>query len=164
MTLLRRIRRTLARSRIWAESGTAVIEFAVVVPVLLLIVFGILDFGRAMNYRNSATQLANEAARAAAVNRDPATGNPPTCASLKNYVKTQASTPEFQTMLNNGTLTIGLPDGPAVGGRVKTTVQVTFPWLPFIKNKALGGSPNLAINGQATMRLEQAAGFPQGSC
>src|SRR5438105_2786343 len=50
------------------ERGTAVVEFALVVTPILLIVFGILDFGRALNYYNDMTQLAGQAARAAAVN------------------------------------------------------------------------------------------------
>jgi len=91
------------------ERATAVVEMALVLPILLLLSLGILDFGRAMNYKNDATQLANVAARYAAVNRNPS--NPlttlPDCATLKTWLETQADTPEMQTMLNNGTLTIG---------------------------------------------------------
>jgi Flp pilus assembly protein TadG len=148
-----------------SERGAAVVEMAVVTPLLLLMVFGILDFGRAMNYRNAATQLANEAARFASVNRDPLSASPPSCSSLKSYLETQADTPEFSTMLNNGSLAIAFPDGTSnVGDPVKMTVNVDFSWLPFTSNKGLGGSPGLTINGQATMRLEQPPGFSAGSC
>ena len=51
------------------EAGTAVVEFALIVPLLLLIVFGILDFGRALNYLNDSTQLARAGARWAIVNK-----------------------------------------------------------------------------------------------
>jgi Flp pilus assembly protein TadG len=50
------------------QRGTAVVEFALIAIPLCLIVFGILDFGRALNYYNDVTQLAGEGARAAAVN------------------------------------------------------------------------------------------------
>jgi Flp pilus assembly protein TadG len=50
------------------QRGTAVVEFALVAIPLCLIVFGILDFGRALNYYNDVTQLAGAGARAAAVN------------------------------------------------------------------------------------------------
>lgn len=143
------------------EAGTAVVEFAVILPLFLLLVFGIVDFGRAMNYKNSATQLANMAARYASVNRDP-TGGPPSCGSIKSYLLTQAHTGELATMLGNGTLTIGLPDGKTVGGRVSVTVHLDFSWLPYIK-QAAGGSA-IGINGLATMRLEQPPTFSAGSC
>ena len=51
------------------EDGTAVVEFALIVPLLLLIVFGILDFGRALNYLNDSTQLARAGARWAVVDK-----------------------------------------------------------------------------------------------
>jgi Flp pilus assembly protein TadG len=62
----RRLRR-LARS----ERGTAVVEFALIAPLLFLLIFGIVDFGRALDYYNQLTQLAGQGARAAAVNRNP---------------------------------------------------------------------------------------------
>jgi Flp pilus assembly protein TadG len=57
--------------RFWRdEHGTAVVEFAIVALPLCLIIFGILDFGRALNYFNDVTQLAGQGARAAAVNQN----------------------------------------------------------------------------------------------
>lgn len=51
-----------------SDRGTAVVEFAIIALPLCLILFGILDFGRALNYYNDVTQLAGQGARAAAVN------------------------------------------------------------------------------------------------
>jgi Flp pilus assembly protein TadG len=62
----RRLIQLLRRS----ERGTAVVEFAIVALPLFLIIFGILDFGRALNYYNDMTQLAGQGARAAAVNQN----------------------------------------------------------------------------------------------
>ena len=53
------------------ESGTALVEFAFVLPLLLVLVLGIADFGRAFNYWIDSTHLANVAARYAAVNKNP---------------------------------------------------------------------------------------------
>ena len=44
-------------------------EFALLLPVLLLIVFGIIDFGRALNAQETLTQAAREGARLAALNQ-----------------------------------------------------------------------------------------------
>ena len=50
------------------QEGVALIEFALVLPLLLLLVLGVIDFGKAFNYKNDETHLANQAARYAAVN------------------------------------------------------------------------------------------------
>src|SRR5258708_19148189 len=58
------------------QDGQAVAELALVLPVLLLVVLAIVDFGRFMNYWNDENHVANLGARAAAVGSWPAcTGN-----------------------------------------------------------------------------------------
>lgn len=49
------------------DRGAAAVEFALVVPVLLMLVFGIVNFGQFLSVRQAATQAAAEGARAAAV-------------------------------------------------------------------------------------------------
>jgi len=49
------------------ERGAAAVEFALLLPVLLLLVFGIIDFGRALNAQITLTQAAREGARLAAL-------------------------------------------------------------------------------------------------
>lgn len=49
------------------DRGAAAVEFALLAPVLLLIVFGIIDFGRALNAQITLTQAAREGARLAAL-------------------------------------------------------------------------------------------------
>ena len=41
------------------EAGVALVEFALVLPLLLVILFGMLDFGKAFNYWIDTTHLAN---------------------------------------------------------------------------------------------------------
>ncbi|KLU11142.1 TadE/TadG family type IV pilus assembly protein [Kocuria sp. SM24M-10] len=52
------------------ERGAVAVEFAFVVPVLLLILFGIMEFGRAYNTQISLTHAARETARHMAVTGD----------------------------------------------------------------------------------------------
>jgi Flp pilus assembly protein TadG len=52
------------------QSGNAIIEFAMVLPMLLLVVFGITEFGRALMTTNVLTAAAREGARVAAVGGD----------------------------------------------------------------------------------------------
>jgi Flp pilus assembly protein TadG len=56
------------RSRMWREErGAAAAEFGLILPVLLLILFGIIEFGRMWNVRQTLTDAAREGARVAAV-------------------------------------------------------------------------------------------------
>ena len=45
------------------------VEFAILLPVLLLLLFGIIDFGRALNAQITITQAAREGARLDALNQ-----------------------------------------------------------------------------------------------
>jgi Flp pilus assembly protein TadG len=49
------------------DRGAAAVEFALVLPLLLLLVFGIIDFGRALNAQLTLTQAAREGVRLAAL-------------------------------------------------------------------------------------------------
>ena len=54
------------------DQGSAAVEFALVLPVLLLIIFAIIDFGRMLNARIVLSQAAHEGARAVEITSDPA--------------------------------------------------------------------------------------------
>ncbi len=57
----------------WAtgEGGAAMVEVAIVLPVLLLLVFGIIDFGRLYNTQVTLTHAAREGVRDYAIFQDP---------------------------------------------------------------------------------------------
>ncbi len=61
-----------SRSRSGGDQGSAAVEFVLVLPVLLLILFAIVDFGRLLNAKIVLSQAAHEGARAAAVADDSA--------------------------------------------------------------------------------------------
>src|SRR4051794_27742312 len=80
------------------ERGVALVEFALVLPLILLLLFGMIDFGKAFNYWNDETHLANEAARYAVVNRNPFP-QPPGFAGtwdLEHAIKEDADTGELK--------------------------------------------------------------------
>jgi Flp pilus assembly protein TadG len=54
--------------RLQGDKGAAMVEFAIVLPVLLLILLGIIEFGRAWNAQESIQAAAREGARELAVN------------------------------------------------------------------------------------------------
>jgi Flp pilus assembly protein TadG len=135
------------------ESGAALVEFALVLPLLLVILLGMLDFGKGFNYWIDETHLANEGARWAAVNKNPGSG------TLAQYIQGQADTKE---LLNGGTaqvpsparVCISFPNGTQnAGDPVKVTVSTTYYWLGFLRSRL--GVASTTISGESTMRLEQ---------
>ena len=56
-----------ALGRRFGDRGAAAVEFALIVPVLCLLVFGIISYGLMLTVRQAVSQAANEGARAAAV-------------------------------------------------------------------------------------------------
>jgi Flp pilus assembly protein TadG len=46
-----------------SDRGAAAVEFALLLPLLMLLIFGIIDFGRALNAQITITQAAREGAR-----------------------------------------------------------------------------------------------------
>lgn len=55
------------RSRRRDEKGAAAVEFALVMPILMILIFGIVDFGLAINQYATASNAAREGVRAAAL-------------------------------------------------------------------------------------------------
>jgi Flp pilus assembly protein TadG len=143
----------LARIGAREQSGQALVEFVLVLPLLLLVLCGIAEFGLALNGANDETHLASEVARYAAVNQNPATGGQ----SLAEWAKSQADTNFLQS---KGQVCISFPKGTAnVGDPVQVTVEAPMHWLPILK---LG--PETTIHGSATMRLEAAPSVYSAGC
>jgi hypothetical protein len=152
------------------EHGQAVAELALALPVLLLVVLAIVDFGRFMNYWNDENHVANLGARAAAVGSWPScSGNPdfpPPQASLEAYIDCEvgldSTNLEKGSSSANGVKSPGVcisiaAPGAAVGSiasigmPVTVTVKSTYNFLPWLGHAGINGD----IAGTATMRLEQ---------
>ena len=149
------------------------VEFALILPILLTLVLGMLDFGKAFNYWIQQTHLANEAARFAVVSRNPCADSSPTppaseCpsgagTSLGAYVKEQI--PSNMQQLRDG-ITIQVSGGAVVGDPLTVAACYEYNWLPFLSNW-IGFSPTLSLKGTATMRTERVDTSPPtgtGTC
>ena len=133
------------------ERGTALVEFALIAPLLFLLLFGIIDFGRALDYYNQVTQLAGQGARAAAVNRM-ADGTAITSGSaLQSQLVNQYTA---QPELKNGEIVcIKGPLPTQIGQPVTVKVTYHFTFLPLVglAASALGG---LDLTSTQTERAE----------
>lgn len=121
--LLRRFRRD--------EEGATLVEFAMVIVVFLLILFGLIDFGRYAFHLVATERAMHVAARVAAV-------RPPACAGVPAiHTRSASSTtaPEFGTSCNAGadicanagTITCAGSAGNATAAEVWGLVQGTMP-------------------------------------
>lgn len=125
------------------ERGTALVEFALIAPLLFLLLFGIIDFGRALDYYNQVTQLAGQGARAAAVNRNPDGTGITSGSSLQSQLVNNYTA---QPQLKAGE-TVCITHVPTVSGDyVQVKVSYPFQFLPLIGAAAgaLGGSITLS--------------------
>ena len=139
-------------AKLGREQGASLVEFALILPVLALLLFSMLEFGKAFNYWIDETHLANEGARWAVVNKNPGTG------SLQQYILDQATTSELRSggtgsMPNPAQVCISFPDGTSeVGDPVLVTVSATYNWLPIVGDVV--GVGQATITGSSHMRLE----------
>lgn len=164
------------QTRLKDARGVALAELALVLPLLLVLLLGMLDFGKAFNEWIDETHLANEGARLAAVGYPAVVGacdgstaaNPNTC--LTQYIRNGADITELKTGHGGGPYSgaqgaaqvcIYYPMNPStntfgqVGDPVQVSVQVNYHWLNYLVSKiSLATTP---ITGQATMRLERQA-------
>jgi Flp pilus assembly protein TadG len=144
------LRRVSQRSPHGTEAGVALVEFALVLPLLMLLLLGMLDVGKALNYWIDETHLAHTGARWAVVDRHPGTG------SLQQYVQDQADTAELRS---RASVCVDFPRNPTtgtsgkVGDPVKVTVGVPYQWLAFVSD-TLGIDTLITIRATSTMRLE----------
>ena len=144
-----RLKRALKR-----EEGQALVEFALVMPILLLVILGIIDFGRAINYWNSETSLANVAARYVSVGALPTSGPCPNEATISAYMTCALSSQYGITTVtgtNNGlvgpTYCVSVPTDSS-GQPVTVKISGPYNWLPLLKQA------QATITASATMPLE----------
>jgi Flp pilus assembly protein TadG len=141
-------------------AGTAMVEFALVLPLLLTLAFGILQFGKAFNYWIDETHLANEGARWAVVNSNPCG----TSVSLQQCVRDQADVSELNAGMSVCITQPAGATGYTVGQPVEMKVQYDYPWLSWFQN--LGFPTTVKISASAIMRLEAnySPGADVGTC
>jgi len=140
------------------DRGSVAVEFALLLPVLLLIIFGVIDFGRAINAQITLTQAAREGARLASLGAvNPAVQNRVTLAATNLSPVT-------------ATVTSSCLPGAGVGVDAVVTVSYTFTFVtPVGAFAAMFGSASfgstLALTATGEMPCETlSAGSPALCC
>ncbi|GLC26678.1 TadE/TadG family type IV pilus assembly protein [Roseisolibacter agri] len=152
------MRRRLARAR-RDDHGAAVVEFALVVPVLFLIIFAVIDFGRALWTLNVLSSGVREGARAAAVESDvttaASTAKTKTVAYINGILGTSLTTADVTVPAVNTTT-----PASADYGLIKVSLSVGgsagFPFTPVTPFASRMGLGNIRFQPNANYRWEKA--------
>ena len=114
------------------DDGVVAIEFALLLPVLLMLMFGVIQFGRAYNAKVELTAAVREGARALALG----TGDPET------------TTVDAAPGLDVANISVTTSGDPCTAGE-QATVTATYPMeinIPF------WGNPTVEIEASGVMR------------
>lgn len=102
-----------------SEHGAAAVEFALLVPVLIILVLGIIEFGRAYNVQSTLSNAAREGARSMAITKNQDTAR----AVAKNAAL------QLSPALQNSNFTFSLLSGTTGSGcppNDQTTVTISY--------------------------------------
>ncbi len=138
-------RKSFARLR--GEEGQATVEFALVLPILVILVVGIFEFGRAWNAHQVITDAAREAARTAAVG---------TTAVTRDSVKSIVENALLRASLDPKKARIQLSGIGALAG-IPVSVEVRYPYKfsllkPFMG--WVGDEGQITLGATSVMRHE----------
>jgi len=122
-----------SKSKLRNEKGTSAVEFALVLPIFVSVIFGIFQFGIAFNNWIAITHAAREGVRLAAVGQ-----------YNEQRVRDSAPSVQIQSITISG-------QGGSIGSPVTVTVtgNVLNIEIPF------AGSWPVSLTSTAVMRLEQ---------
>jgi Flp pilus assembly protein TadG len=144
------------------NNGTALVEMALVLPLLLLLVFGMIDFGLVIKDKMALIQAAREGARVAAIGETTASikstvvaSSPALAISAANItLKTGAASTNPSTWSSLGDTTdsqgVAVNNAPA-GNLIQVSIVSTH---STVTRMFFGGASSLTISGNSVMRKE----------
>jgi Flp pilus assembly protein TadG len=126
--------------------GQALLEFALILPILLLLVLGIIEFGRIWNINQRVSDITREGARRAVI-----ADQPPTPEQVVHDFMMQSL---FDAHVDTSVVTITFSQSGAGAWKASglpQTVTIRFPYSFMFFNRAFG---TVQITSSFTMRNE----------
>jgi len=120
------------------ERGASAVEFALIVPLLVLLVLGIAEFGRAFQVQGTLSAAAREGVRAMALQNDPV--------AARTAVRNAAAS--LNPTVTNAQIVITPAACPAAGGSTNIRVTITYR-MPYLTGFFGSG---LNLSGTGVMR------------
>ncbi|MGK5170736.1 TadE/TadG family type IV pilus assembly protein [Geodermatophilus sp. CPCC 205761] len=110
------------RNRLQEQRGAAAVEFAMIIPLLLILVLGIAEFGHAFQVQGTLSAAAREGARVMALQNDPA--------AARTAVRNAA--PTLDPAITNAQIAVTPAACPMTStGTTNVRVTIEYP-MPFL--------------------------------
>ena len=137
------------RHKNWNQKGVAAVEFALVLPVLVLLLLGIIEFSVALYDKAVVTNASREGARAGIVFRDTRVSDGEISGIVTNYCQNRMITFGSTTQV----ATTVLREGTASGDDLTVRVQYQYQFLAVPKF-VVGLAGGIQLGAQTVMRVE----------
>jgi len=134
------MRKRLQAARLHGERGATVVEFAFIVPLLIVLVLGIAEFGHAFQVSGTLSAAAREGVRVMALQNDSAAAR----------AAARGAAPALAPALTDAEIKIPFPCPPPGSGTGNETVRLTIDYpMPFLTG-FFGSS--ITLHGTGVMR------------
>jgi Flp pilus assembly protein TadG len=134
------------------QSGASAVEFAIILPILVLLVFGIIEFSVALYDKAMITNASREGARAGIVFRVPLVTDEEITEVVNTYLGNSLITFGGPTAATT-TVTRNGPNPPNPGDELKVTVNYNYTFL-IIPNFITDLSGGINMMAETVMRME----------
>jgi Flp pilus assembly protein TadG len=126
------------------QKGQALVELAIILPLLVLLVFGVFEFGRVMYIKNTLNYAARLGARYAS------TSSTYSSVSIQSYVTSNVPT------LTGLSVSVNPSTAPSVHGTTPVTVTITKSFTTVVPNLPPFSTllNRISLSGQASMLYE----------
>jgi Flp pilus assembly protein TadG len=152
-----RLRAGSERTR--SESGQALVEFALVLPIMVVVLLGVALFGIALNDWIDETQLTSQAVRFAAVNNEHGTGNEIKEEAFLKWIKEQGDNGQI-----TGAGTVATMCSPTSKFHDYVEVKLTYNYTWLGLAGLLGTQAETPLTSTARMQIEKAPVTPYKTC
>jgi Flp pilus assembly protein TadG len=125
-------------ARLRDERGASAVEFAFIVPLLIVLVLGIAEFGHAFQVQGTLSAAAREGVRTMALQNDPA--------AARTAVRTAAAS--LDPGVTNAQIAITPASCPLTGGSTNVRLTISYP-MPYLTG--FFGS-TVSLTGRGVMR------------
>lgn len=142
------------RNRLRQERGAELIEMALVLPLLLLIIMGIIDFGFMFREMNVVTNAAREGARTGIL---PDYDDADIDARVQQYMDAagvSVSCPSANCVVLKPVIDVTAPSGTFQARDVRVTIFHDWTFLSPLSTFFGGSFSSVALSGRAVMRVE----------
>ncbi len=143
------------------EGAQALVEFALILPLFLLVVTGLFDVARAVWQENTLAYATREGTRFAIVH---GLAGSPVVGPCSSCVNPTSSTNNLDRVVNavrdnaigvaNVTVTVDYPDGNNQRGS-RVTVDATAPFVPLPSQYLLAGAFNITLRGGSQLYIQR---------